>query len=105
MCYALCMAIAPGKTRASLYLDTDLFERAKAVTAGTPFSVSSMVNNMLSELVPFMEDAKARAASGDRAGMLALLDGFMSGTIATTGTDLAAMRTELLRESGEEETG
>lgn len=95
--------IPEGKTRASLYLDTDMWLRAKAVTAGTPFSVSSMVNNMLHQLVPLMEDAKARAAAGDRAGMLSLLDAFMSGTMASTGSDLHALRTELMREAGKEE--
>lgn len=99
------MAIGKGKSRAALYLDTDIWERAKAVTADTPFSVSNIVNNTLHQLVPFLEQAKARAAAGDRAGMLSLLDAMMSGTIATTGADLAAMRTELLREPGEEETG
>lgn len=107
LCYALGMpgGLGPGKMRASLYVDEDIYQRAKVVTAGTPFSVSSIVNNVLHQLVPFLEEAKERAAAGDRAGMLALLDAMMSGTIATTGADLAALRTELQREPGEEEPG
>jgi len=97
--------LEPGKKRTNLYLDADVWERAKAVTTGTPFSVSSLVNSILHQLVPLMESAKERAAAGDRAGMLMLLDAFMSGTIAATGTDLAALRTELMREPGEEEPG
>ncbi len=99
------MPMPEGKARANLYVDQDILARAKAVTKGTPFSVSNLVNNMLHTLVPLMEEAKVRAAAGDRAGMLALLDAFMSGTMAATGTDLAALRTELQREPGEEEPG
>lgn len=93
-------------TRGSIYVDQDIWKRAKAVTArrGVP-SISALVNEYLAGMVPMMEQAVEAADKGDRSAMLQILDAFIVGNLANVGPDLATLRRELTEKSEEEDTG
>ena len=85
--------------RASVYLERDIWERAKAVTSATGVvSVSQVINDFLLGIVPVMEGALERAKKGDRAELLQFMDTFLAGQIGTLGEETAALRRELTKE-------
>ena len=94
----------PEKVRASLYLERDLWERAKAITeqTGGVISASSMVNDFLRHTVPFVEEAVRKAQEGDREALLQFFDAFLAGSVVDLGAQAGSIRTNLREKAGKE---
>ncbi len=85
--------MAPNKVRANLYLNEEQWERFKAVTAKIPnSSASQMIDQLMAQAVPFLEQTVRLAESGDRDAFIALATMTMGQMSEEFGTTMAAVR-------------
>lgn len=96
------------KKRVTVYVTADLWDRAKKVVQDDlqgSISLSQMVDNMLRDMVPLMEESVSLAKAGDKSALLDLLDRFVSRNLGVLGAEHHAVRQQLALQVGKEGDG
>lgn len=85
------------KIRANLYLDKDIYERAKKLANFMPgaFSVSQSVEQFLSQMLSVMEPFVEKAKAGDKEAAYQLFKNLAADGVINLGESMNVLRTEL----------
>jgi hypothetical protein len=89
------------KKRVTISVDIEMFERFQKLVSEIPgFTVSGLLNGLITQMTPPLEQILASAKDGDAESVLRLMQFQMGGMVEQGGAEMSKLRTYLVEKEG-----